>query len=65
MALSKLYRIEEAAELLALKPSTLRKLIFRRAITVVRPTRRAVRIPESEIARMQREGLSPRRDGER
>lgn len=59
--LPKLYRVEEAAELLGLKPSTVRKAIFRRQITVCRPLGRAVRIPESEIVRIQREGLCPRR----
>ena len=49
----KLYRVEEAADLLGLKPCTIRKLIFRRAIGVVRPTPRAVRIPESELLRVQ------------
>lgn len=62
MAVSKLYRVEEAADLLGLKPSTVRKLILQRRITVCRPATRAVRIPESEIARIQRDGLSPRRE---
>jgi excisionase family DNA binding protein len=60
--LAKLYRVEDAASLLGLQPSTLRKMIFERRITVVRPTARAVRIPETELARIQREGLSPRRE---
>ncbi len=62
MPLQKLYRIEEAADLLGLKPSTLCKLIFQRRITVCRPTPRAVRIPEAEILRIERDGLSPRRE---
>jgi excisionase family DNA binding protein len=62
MAPQKLYRVEEAADLLALKPSTLRKLVFQRRIAVCRPTRRAVRIPQAEIERIQRDGLTPRRE---
>lgn len=56
----RLYRIPEAADLLALKPSTIRKLISTRAIAIVRPSSRAVRISESELVRIQREGLRPR-----
>jgi excisionase family DNA binding protein len=53
----RLYRVEDAAAILALKPSTIRKQITRRAITVVRPTgKRAVRIAASELARLQRDG---------
>lgn len=61
-SVQRLYRIEEAAELLGLQPSTIRKLIFQRRITVCRPTRRAVRVPEQELSRIQRDGLSPRRE---
>jgi excisionase family DNA binding protein len=57
----RLFRVEEAADLLALRPGTVRKMILRREISVVRPTRRAVRVAESELVRIQRDGLSPRR----
>ena len=57
-----LYRVNTAAAILALRPSTVRKLISRRSIAVVRPTPGAVRISESEIIRIQREGLSPRQN---
>lgn len=60
----RLYRVRDAAALLALQPSTIRKLIATRSITVVRPTSRAVRIPEWELARIQREGLCPRQEAE-
>lgn len=56
----KLYRVTEAATILAVAVATLRKYILRRTITVVR-VGRAVRIPESELSRLQREGLTPRR----
>lgn len=58
---TKLYTVAQAADALALRPSTIRKAIFRRQITVCRPLGRAVRVPESEILRIQREGLCPRR----
>ncbi len=56
----KLYRPGEVADLLGLQLSTIYHLISVRSISVVRPTRRAVRIPESEILRIQQEGLSLR-----
>lgn len=62
MSVTRLFRVEEAAQLLGLKASTIRKLVHQRRITVCRPTARAVRIPETELARIQREGLSPRRE---
>jgi excisionase family DNA binding protein len=62
MPVTKLYRVEEAADLLGLQPSTIRKLISLRRITVCRPTTRAVRISEAELARIQKEGTSPRRE---
>ena len=61
-ALPKLYRVDDAAEILGLQPSTIRKLISRRLIAVCRPTARAVRISEVELARIQREGTAPRRE---
>jgi excisionase family DNA binding protein len=45
----KLLRIEEAADRLGLKTSTVRKLIYRRQIPAVRPTKRAVRVREDVI----------------
>jgi excisionase family DNA binding protein len=59
----KLLRVEEAAELLALRPSTIRKLILQRRIAFCRPTQRAVRIPQAEIDRILRDGMTPRRAG--
>lgn len=58
----RLYRIREAAEILGLRPVTVYKLISTKAIAVIRPTRRAVRIPEQELLRIQRDGLVPRRE---
>ena len=56
----RLYRIRDAANLLALRPSTIYRLIAIHAIEVVRPTSRAVRISEQELLRIQRSGLRPR-----
>jgi excisionase family DNA binding protein len=45
----RLLRVPEAAERLGLQPSTIRRMIMERKIDVVRPSARAVRIPESSI----------------
>lgn len=55
-----LYRIRDAANLLALRPATLYRLIASNAIAAVRPTSRAVRISAQELIRIQRAGLRPR-----
>lgn len=55
-----LLRLEDAARLLGLGHSTVRRLIAQGAIAVVRLTPKAVRIAESEIVRLQREGLRSR-----
>lgn len=55
----KLYRVEEVADILGLKPATVRKMIFRREIPVVRPTRRAVRIREEDVQAIVRLGFRP------
>lgn len=60
-SVQKLYRVREAADILAVSVATLRKYILRRTIAVVR-VGRAVRVPESELLRLQREGLTPRRE---
>jgi excisionase family DNA binding protein len=61
MPVTNLYRIPAAAGLLAVQPSTIRKLILQRRIAVIR-IGRSVRIAETEIERIQREGLQPRRE---
>jgi excisionase family DNA binding protein len=45
----KLLRIDEAADRLGLKTSTVRKLIYLGQIPAVRPTKRAVRVREDVI----------------
>lgn len=52
--------VEEAAQELGLKPSTIRAWILRRRITYVK-LNRAVRIPRAEVERIIREGTIPAR----
>ncbi len=62
----RLLRVDEVAERLGLKPSTIRKMIWRREIPVVRPTKRAVRIREEDVAAIIRLGLTQaRQEGRR
>jgi len=62
----RLLRIEEAADRLGLKASTVRKLIYLRQIPAVRPTKRAVRIREDVIDALVTEGYQPgRNEGQR
>ena len=49
----------QTAERLGLRESTIRKLILTRRIDTVRPTARAVRIPESAVRRILEEGFRP------
>ena len=51
--------IPEAAERLGLKPSTVRKMVLERRIDVIRPSVRAVRIPESAVERILERGFRP------
>ena len=53
--------VEEAAQELGLKPSTIRAWILRRRITYVK-LNRAVRIPRVEVERIIREGTIPARE---
>ena len=56
----RLLKVPEAAERLGLAPATVRKLIARRELPAVRPTRRAVRLREEDIAAFVRMGWRPR-----
>lgn len=57
----KLLTVPEAAECLALKPATIRKLISRRRIPCVR-LGRAVRLREEDLQALARIGLQPVRE---
>jgi excisionase family DNA binding protein len=64
-ALPLLLRVEEAADLLAIKPSTVRAWLLRRRIGKVRVGRRAVRIPAGEVEQIIAEGIIPTREDRR
>lgn len=65
MAASKLLRISEAADRLGLKPATIRKMLYRRELPVVRPTKRAVRIKEEDIEALIKRRYTPVRQHDR
>ncbi len=54
-----LLSVDEAASRLGLKPSTVRKMVLQRRIDVVRPSRRAVRIPSIAVQRILEDGYRP------
>ena len=55
----RLLSVQEVAELLSLKEATIRRMIFQRRIDTVRPSVRAVRIPESAVRRILERGFRP------
>lgn len=57
--MSRLLRIEEVADRLALKPGTIRKLIRQGRLPAVRPTLRAVRCREEDVEALIRVGYEP------
>jgi excisionase family DNA binding protein len=59
--MTKLLRVEEAAERLGLRPATIRKMLFRREIIGVKPTKRAVRIHEEDVEALCRAGYQAAR----
>ena len=60
--MEKLLTAQEVADQLALKVATIRRMILERRIATVRPSVRAVRIPESEVRRIIEAGYTPRID---
>jgi excisionase family DNA binding protein len=52
----RLLTVPVVAERLGLKESTIRRMILERRIDVVRPSTRAVRIPESAVDRIVQQG---------
>jgi len=59
---SRLLRVEEAAEYLNVKPSTIRAWLLRRKLTSVRVGQRAVRIPLEALERLVAENTIPARE---
>lgn len=57
----KLLRVEEAAEFLNVKPSTIRAWLLRRKVACVRVGQRAIRIPRSELEALIASGTLPAR----
>ena len=55
----KLLTVQQAAEQLGLREATIRKMIFQRRIDTVRPSVRAVRVPESAIKKILERGFRP------
>ena len=55
----RLLTVQQAAEQLGLREATIRKLIFQRRIDTVRPSVRAVRVPESAIKKILERGFRP------
>jgi excisionase family DNA binding protein len=58
---TKLLTVEEAGDRLGLATATIRKMLYRGELPRVRPTRRAVRIPEAAIEALARHGFRPAR----
>ncbi len=57
----RLLRVQEFAKRLEIKDSTARAWLLARRVAKVRVGRRSIRVPESEVARIIREGLVPAR----
>ncbi|QOJ35221.1 MAG: helix-turn-helix domain-containing protein [Nitrospira sp.] len=55
----RLLTVGEAAARLGLKPATIRRMILNRRVETVRPSLRAVRIPESAVRRIIERGFRP------
>lgn len=61
-----LLRVSEVAEQLALRPDTVRRLLYERRLPRVRVGKRAIRIRESDVEAFIRLGFEPaRREGRR
>lgn len=59
MSEERLLSVQQAAERLGLKEATIRRMIFQRRIDTIRPSVRAVRVPESAIKRILEQGFRP------
>lgn len=59
MPSEKLLTVPQVAEQLGLKEATIRRMILQRRIETVRPSVRAVRVPESAVRRIIEQGFRP------
>lgn len=57
--LGRLLAVEEVAEVLGLRVSTIRRMILERRIDTVRPSRRSVRIPERAVEEILKTNYRP------
>jgi excisionase family DNA binding protein len=55
----RLLNVSEVAVRLGLKPSTIRRMILERRIDTVRPSARAVRVPEKAVQDILERGFRP------
>lgn len=59
MIIEKLLTVTEVAGRLGLKEATIRRMILQRRIDTVRPSARAVRVPESAVQKILDQGYRP------
>lgn len=57
--LGRLLTVEQVAETLGLRVSTIRRMILERRIDTVRPSRRSVRIPEKAVEHILKSNYRP------
>jgi excisionase family DNA binding protein len=62
--MDRLLTCEQVAEALGLRVSTIRRMILERRIDTVRPSRRAVRIPERAVQAILERGYRPAVNGD-
>jgi len=57
--LGRLLTVEEVAEILGLRVSTIRRMILERRIDTIRPSRRSVRIPQKTVEHILKTNYRP------
>ncbi len=57
--LGRLLTVEEVAEILGLRVSTIRRMILERRIDTIRPSRRSVRIPQKTVEQILKTNYRP------
>lgn len=59
MVIGRLLTVAEVSVRLGLKEATVRRMILERRIDTVRPSARAVRVPESSVSKILERGFRP------